>query len=97
MGTSLSGSADGSLRRATGDAEKESGFDPNVGRWPANFLHDGSEAVLKAFAAFGEKEAPQPRIMRRGATTGTSIGGHGTYGTSDSICSPSTSQIHTPR
>lgn len=31
----LAGAADGSLRRATGE---ESGFDPNVGRWPKNAL-----------------------------------------------------------
>jgi DNA modification methylase len=28
---------------------------PCVGRWPANLLHDGSDEVLEAFAAFGEK------------------------------------------
>lgn len=27
------------------------------GRWPANVLHDGSEEVLEAFAAFGEKKS----------------------------------------
>lgn len=26
-----------------------SGFDPNVGRWPANVVHDGSEEVVAAF------------------------------------------------
>ena len=26
-----------------------SGWDPNVGRWPANIIHDGSEEVLEAF------------------------------------------------
>jgi site-specific DNA-methyltransferase (adenine-specific) len=27
------------------------------GRWPANVLHDGSDEVVEAFAAFGEKKA----------------------------------------
>jgi site-specific DNA-methyltransferase (adenine-specific) len=33
----------------------ESGHDPNVGRWPANVVHDGSPEVEAAFAAFGER------------------------------------------
>jgi DNA modification methylase len=36
---------------STGD----SGFDPNIGRWPANVCHDGSPEVLDAFAKFGER------------------------------------------
>ena len=38
----------------TGD---EDGHNPNVGRWPANVCHDGSEEVEAAFGAFGEKTA----------------------------------------
>lgn len=34
-----------------------SGHDPNIGRFPANVLHDGSDEVMAAFAAFGEKDA----------------------------------------
>jgi DNA modification methylase len=34
-----------------GGQERE--LDPNVGRWPANVIHDGSDEVLEAFAAFG--------------------------------------------
>jgi DNA modification methylase len=34
----------------------EDGFNPNIGRWPANLLHDGSDEVMEAFAAFGEKK-----------------------------------------
>ena len=34
------------------------GFDPNIGRWPTNLAHDGSEEVLAAFAAFGDKSSP---------------------------------------
>jgi DNA modification methylase len=32
-----------------------SGFDPNTGRWPANCIHDGSDEVLDAFAAYSGK------------------------------------------
>lgn len=32
----------------TGGTET-SGFDPNVGRWPANLVHDGSDEVLQVF------------------------------------------------
>lgn len=28
-----------------------------LGRWPANVVHDGSEEVLEAFAAFGERQS----------------------------------------
>lgn len=30
----------------------------DVGRWPANVLHDGSDEVLEAFASFGDKSSP---------------------------------------
>ena len=45
-GNALSGSVDGSLRRQTGE---EGGFNPNIGRWPANLIHDGSDEVLAGF------------------------------------------------
>lgn len=45
-GNALAGSVDGSLRKCTGE---EDGFNPNVGRWPANVIHDGSAEVLAAF------------------------------------------------
>jgi len=45
-GNSLSGSVDGSLRHETGN---ESGHNPNVGRFPANLVHDGSPEVLEYF------------------------------------------------
>jgi DNA modification methylase len=32
-------------------------FEPHTaGRWPANLIHDGSDEVMEAFAAFGEKK-----------------------------------------
>lgn len=39
-----------SLSKGTEDT---SGFDPNIGRWPANVMHDGSIKVHRAFAKFG--------------------------------------------
>lgn len=32
-----------------------SAFDSTIGRWPANVAHDGSDEVLAAFEAFGER------------------------------------------
>lgn len=37
-----------------------------LGRWPANVCHDGSEEVLAAFAAYGERGAVAP-VHTRGA------------------------------
>ena len=45
-GTSLEGSVDGSLRRETGT---ESGHNPDIGRHPANVLHDNSAEVIALF------------------------------------------------
>jgi site-specific DNA-methyltransferase (adenine-specific) len=49
------------------------GYDPananiadTVGRWPANVCHDGSEEVMDAFAAYGERGAIAP-VHTRGA------------------------------
>lgn len=40
-----------------GDLSKDpgtgSGWNPNIGRWPANICHDGSDEVLEAFAGHG--------------------------------------------
>jgi site-specific DNA-methyltransferase (adenine-specific) len=32
----------------------------NLGRWPANIIHDGSDEVVEAFAKFGERGAAAP-------------------------------------
>jgi site-specific DNA-methyltransferase (adenine-specific) len=32
----------------------------DIGRWPANVVHDGSDEVMAAFAAFGERGASAP-------------------------------------
>lgn len=37
-------------------------YDPQ-GRWPANVIHDGSDEVLEAFAAFGEKGGSPSRFF----------------------------------
>lgn len=37
------------------------------GRWPANVLHDGSEEVLAAFAAFGDDRGAAAPVHRRNA------------------------------
>ena len=51
------------------------------GRWPANLIHDGSAEVVGLFPA--EAKGMQRTTLRRGATTGTSIGGNGRYGTAE--------------
>jgi site-specific DNA-methyltransferase (adenine-specific) len=37
-----------------------------LGRWPANVIHDGSDEVMEAFAAYGEKPGafgnPRPKV-----------------------------------
>jgi len=47
------------------------------GRWPANIAHDGSDEVMQAFAAFGER-ASGIAVQRNGG--GQLIGGIGIYG-----------------
>jgi len=37
-----------------------------LGRWPANLAHDGSEEVLDAFAAFGEREGERHHHLLEG-------------------------------
>jgi len=41
------------------------------GRWPANLVHDGSPEVL---GAFPDAQGGQPQVIRRGITTGRSMG-----------------------
>jgi site-specific DNA-methyltransferase (adenine-specific) len=50
------------------------------GRWPANVVLD-EEAAALLDAQSGERPGMTPGVLRRGATTGTSIGGQGRYGT----------------
>lgn len=53
-----------------GDSTPLGGWEsaPGVGRWPANLLHDGSDEVLDAFAAFGERQGGGAHVKRRGAS-----------------------------
>lgn len=38
-----------------------------LGRWPANLAHDGSDEVLEAFAAFGERASSAGAVKRQSA------------------------------
>lgn len=55
----------------------DGGHDPNLGRYPANLLHDGSDEVLAAFAAFGERDSGGP--SRRPSGTYARPGDGGGY------------------
>lgn len=35
-----------------------SGFDPNIGRWPANVIHDGSDGIVSVFPSDSGQAAP---------------------------------------
>lgn len=48
------------------DNRDQVNYDP-PGRFPANVLHDGSDEVMEAFAAFGKRgNGPNARVMMRG-------------------------------
>jgi site-specific DNA-methyltransferase (adenine-specific) len=51
---------------------------PELGRWPANVLHDGSDEVLAAFAAYGEHASGKPGVMRKGTNDGACYGAEST-------------------
>jgi len=46
----------------------------DLGRWPANVITDGSDEVLEAFAAYGEKTSGKPGVMRKGRNDGAAFG-----------------------
>jgi site-specific DNA-methyltransferase (adenine-specific) len=46
-----------------------------LGRWPANVIHDGSDEVLAAFAAFGERQSGDHPALRSGIGYGSSAKG----------------------
>src|SRR5690606_22155560 len=51
---------------ANGETGQESGHNPNIGRWPANLIHDGSDEVLAAFPeAPGQQRDTGPQFARR--------------------------------
>jgi site-specific DNA-methyltransferase (adenine-specific) len=47
----------------------------DLGRWPANLAHDGSDEVMEAFAAFGERQGQQGRAKTDGTETGNKVFG----------------------
>jgi len=61
--------------RRNGDAGD---FVQPTGRWPANIVHDGSDEVLEAFAAFGEKQT----TMRKGYINDRDAAVYGKYANS---------------
>ena len=65
------GSAYGDLSKDLGTG---GGFDPNLGRWPANVVHDGSDEVEAAFAEFGEKASGKPGVQRKAHETHSMAG-----------------------
>lgn len=60
--------APGAQVNATGAWKQDEVYhgETKPGRWPANVVHDGSDEVLAAFAAFGERGAIAP-VHRRNA------------------------------
>lgn len=59
----------------TGHSGVRNGSADGLGRWPANVLHDGSDEVEAAFAAFGEKKSSAVR-----SEVGTRPAGFGNVG-----------------
>jgi len=59
--------APGAEVNKTGAWKQDKGFEGEMkpGRWPANVCHDGSDEVLEAFAAYGERGAIAPVHTRR--------------------------------
>jgi site-specific DNA-methyltransferase (adenine-specific) len=55
---------------------------PPDGRYPANILHDGSDEVLEAFAAFGESG---PKEARQGLRGGSPVFGQKGIGSPDKM------------
>lgn len=45
----------------------------DIGRWPANVIHDGSDEVLDAFAAFGERPGQIARARTDGGDMGDKV------------------------
>lgn len=87
-GVPSSPSRNGQWFAGNGETGNESGHDPNIGRFPANVLHDGSDEVMAAFAAFGEskstpgkKQTPKRGSVALGDFAGTdAVVGHSDSG-----------------
>lgn len=52
----------------SGETKGIGGHDPNLGRWPANLIHDGSEEVVRMFPVTGQSKS--------GGTAGWQKGGY---------------------
>lgn len=95
VGTSKDVPASPSQKRAKNsygmgsDRDGTDGFNPNIGRWPANVCHSGEPEVLAAFARFGERKDPgfvdpSPRSAKHTATYGAFNGAGTPFGYGDS-------------
>ena len=72
----------GTFNHRAGEGRNGERFDPGAGRWPANVLLD-DVAAAELDRQSGERPGMQPGVLRRGATTGRSIGGASAYGAAD--------------
>jgi len=61
--------APGATQNKTGKTKQAAAFEGVMkpGRWPANVLHDGSPAVLEAFAKYGDDKGAEAPVTRRGS------------------------------
>lgn len=56
-----------------GGARLSGAYVQPLGRWPANVIHDGSDEVLDAFAAFGERPGQIARARTDGGDMGNKV------------------------
>lgn len=78
--------ADGSRSTSRGVFGVDTRTDPTAahdrGRWPTNVVLDDSQAAALDEQS-GDRTGMKPGVLRRGATTGRSIGGDSAYGTAE--------------
>ena len=72
-----------------GETPGVGGHDPNLGRWPANLIHDGSDEVV---GLFPESNSSQPSANGRYGE-GKGRGGNATYGDGLNSSTPNRSPI----
>jgi site-specific DNA-methyltransferase (adenine-specific) len=63
--------------REAGETPGIGGHDPNLGRWPANLIHDGSEEVVGLFPQTRPGESPARRNSEPGSGRTMGSGWHG--------------------
>ena len=71
--------ASGYMKGWAGGYSGGDGQNPNVGRWPANVMHDGSEEVLSLFPVAGGG------FGKRGGREGATVGDYGMGGTMEPV------------